>query len=107
MMVTWVTQNATGPPMVEYGPDVGNSNKKIQNSKSNTLRWPKFDQIAVGLTDKFVDGGKLKRILYIHRTKMTGLKPNQTYGVFFSSKYVFFCLNFLNLKNLFIAKVSC
>ena len=62
MWVTWVTQNYTSGSTVWYG-------------QSN------FQQSANGTVTKFVDGGKLHRTMYIHRAKMTGLKPGQKYGI--------------------------
>ncbi|KAK2139909.1 hypothetical protein LSH36_1561g00000 [Paralvinella palmiformis] len=77
MMVTWVTRNSTGMPMVEYG--LAGGIKRSGQQMQNELGWPKFDQVAVGETDTFIDGGSLHRRLYIHRVKMTGLKPKQEY----------------------------
>ena len=80
MMVTWVTRNSTGAPMVEYG--LADRNMRFQSkSLLNEFAWPKFDKVAVGVTDKFIDGGSLHRVLYMHRVKLTGLKPKQQYGM--------------------------
>lgn len=63
MMVTWVTFSPTVNPTVEY------------NVHGEPLRFN-----AAGIMTKFKDGGWLHRVLYIHRTKLTGLKPDQSYG---------------------------
>ena len=40
----------------------------------------KPDTLSVGNVTRFVDGGELKRVQFVHRAAMTGLKPNTTYG---------------------------
>jgi len=60
MWVTWVTQDYTDGSQVWYG-------------------QVSFQQHAVGTVTKFVDGGSLQRTMYIHRAKMTELKPGQRY----------------------------
>lgn len=62
MMVTWVTFSPTVNPTVEY------------NVHGEPLRFN-----AAGIMTKFKDGGWLHRVLYIHRAKLTGLKPDQSY----------------------------
>ena len=63
MVVTWVTFNMTEDSVVEYG--------------SRGL-----DSKARGVQDTFVDDGAEKRVLYIHRVKITGLTPGQGYGAY-------------------------
>lgn len=63
MIVTWVTQNETSASRVMYG-------------------LSGLDQSAEGTSTKFVDGGSLHRTMYIHRAKLTALKPGQKYGNF-------------------------
>ena len=61
MTVTWVTFNNTNSSVVEYGKT-------------------KLSMVAKGIVDKFVDGGPLKVVRYIHRVTITGLTPGQKYG---------------------------
>jgi len=61
MVVTWVTVQSTASSIVEYG--VKNLNKT-----------------ARGRQDVFVDSGIEKRIMYIHRVTITGLRPGQKYS---------------------------
>ncbi|PFX26343.1 Iron/zinc purple acid phosphatase-like protein [Stylophora pistillata] len=78
MMVTWVTFSPTVNQTVEY------------NVHGEPLRFN-----ATGTMTKFKDGGWLLRVLYIHRTKLTGLKPEQSYdyrcggGDYWSEVYTF------------------
>ncbi len=60
MVVTWVTFSSVNTSFVEYGI---------------------FDlnMVAKGIEDKFQDGGDEKRILYMHRVKMIGLKEKCIY----------------------------
>ncbi|XP_064421090.1 acid phosphatase type 7 [Latimeria chalumnae] len=62
IVVTWTTFNKTDS-VVEYGLCGG----KL------------FESVAEGSSTLFVDGGKEKRKLYIHRVTLTGLKPGFTY----------------------------
>ncbi|XP_073980741.1 acid phosphatase type 7-like [Rhodnius prolixus] len=64
MLITWSTFNATPNSIVEYGID-------------------ELTDKAEGYSKKFVDGGKEKRIQYIHRVRLTNLKP--------LTKYVYHC----------------
>uniref|UniRef100_A0A6M2CHR5 Purple acid phosphatase n=1 Tax=Rhipicephalus microplus TaxID=6941 RepID=A0A6M2CHR5_RHIMP len=59
-MVTWVTFDRTGTPTVEYGPSG-------------------FYYVARGSTTRFLDGGKKKRVLYIHRVLLKNLQANTEY----------------------------
>jgi len=61
MVVTWVTVQSTIVSIVEYG---------IKD----------LNKTAKGYEDVFVDGGTEKRIIYIHRVTITGLRPGQKYG---------------------------
>ena len=69
MVATWVTDSSTKVSIVEFG---------LNN----------LTQVAKGIEEKFVDGGSQKRVLYMHRVKMTGLKPGSQY-----SKYISFSLH--------------
>lgn len=64
MVVTWVTMQYTEDSIVEY------------NKKGGPL-----DLKATGSVTKFVDGGSEHRTMYIHRVKLTGLVPEQYYGI--------------------------
>ena len=66
--MTWVTFNMTEDSVVEYG--------------SRGL-----DSKARGVQDTFVDAGAEKRVLYIHRVKLTGLTPGQGYGSYSVCSY--------------------
>ncbi|XP_072168114.1 acid phosphatase type 7-like [Diadema setosum] len=61
MMVTWSTFSPTNTSTVEFG------------------LAGKLSLVAMGTATKFVDGGKLKHTQYIHRVKLTGLKPGEQY----------------------------
>ncbi|XP_028597721.2 acid phosphatase type 7 [Podarcis muralis] len=63
MMVTWTT---FGPAesIVEFGPDPGEA----------------FTRSARGDATRFVDGGKLKHTMFIHRVTLQGLVPGQRYA---------------------------
>ena len=61
MVATWVTMNSTDFSIVEFG--------------INDLNL-----VAKGTEDKFVDGGSQKRVMYMHRVKITGLKPGNRYS---------------------------
>ncbi|XP_053253644.1 acid phosphatase type 7 isoform X2 [Podarcis raffonei] len=65
MMVTWTT---FGPAesIVEFGPDPGEA----------------FTHSARGDATRFVDGGKLRHTMFIHRVTLQGLVPGQRYGDF-------------------------
>jgi len=63
MIVTWATMDYTGDSIVEY------------NKKGGPL-----DMKAIGTVDEFVDGSASKRKVYMHRVKLTGLVPLQSYG---------------------------
>lgn len=63
MMITWVTFEASVNSTVEYG------------FADKTLQFK-----AYGVATKFVDGGSEKRVLYIHRVKLTNLEPATSYG---------------------------
>ena len=61
MVVTWVTMQSTIVSIVEYGID-------------------DLNKTAKGYEDVFVDGGGEKRMMYIHRVTVTGLRPGQKYS---------------------------
>jgi len=63
MMITWVTFKPTVNHTVQYN----------VHGKSLSLH-------ATGTMTKFTDGGWERRVLFIHKTKLTGLTPNQAYG---------------------------
>ena len=63
MMITWVTFKPTLNHTVKY----------------NVYGEPRSLN-ATGTMTKFTDGGWEHRVLLIHKTKLTGLKPNQAYG---------------------------
>jgi len=58
--VTWVTMQSTSTSVVEYG-------------------ISKLNRTAKGREDVFIDGGPEKRVLYIHRVTVTGLRAGQKY----------------------------
>ena len=60
MVVTWVTMQSTNTSVVEYG-------------------ISKLNRTARGREDVFIDGGRQKRVLYIHRVTITGLGAGQKY----------------------------
>ena len=61
MVVTWVTLSTLNESsIVEYG----------RTSLSS---------VAKGTRTKFVDGGKEKRVIYMHRVTLTGLSPGKKY----------------------------
>ena len=64
MMITWVTFAADVDSIVEYG----------LKDKLLSLR-------ASGAATKFTDGGSEKRVMYMHRVKLTGLQPHTSYGI--------------------------
>ena len=66
MVVTWVTKSSSVVSLVEYG--------------RNDLMLT-----ATGFEEIFVDGGPKRRVLYMHRVKITGLACGQKYG---SSNFV-------------------
>lgn len=66
MVITWVTFAKNVDSIVEYG-----------------LADHALDGRKSGSVTKFTDGGSEHRILYIHRVKLTGLKPSTLYGMFF------------------------
>lgn len=63
MVVTWTTFNKTQSE-VEYG----------------LLGGRLFEMSAKGDATLFVDSGKEKRKMFIHRVTLTGLKPAAAYG---------------------------
>lgn len=63
MMITWVT----------FKPTVNHNVKYNVHGEPLSLN-------ATGTMTKFTDGGWEHRVLYIHKTKLTGLTPNQAYG---------------------------
>ena len=64
-MVTWVTLTSTNYSIVEY----------------NKGGFP-LTMKASGSITKFTDGGSKRRVLYIHRVKLTGLAYDQVYGMY-------------------------
>ena len=63
MMVTWVTFAANISSSVEFGI----ANEPLEHNAS-------------GFATKFVDGGSEKRTMFVHRVKLTELKPSTYYG---------------------------
>lgn len=63
MIITWVTTAENISSVVEYG-----------------LADEALDLTISGYATKFVDGGTEKRVMYIHRVKLTDLKPATSYG---------------------------
>ncbi|XP_033103995.1 acid phosphatase type 7-like isoform X2 [Anneissia japonica] len=61
MMVTWSTFNDTEESLVKFG---------------NNLT---LSMVAKGTSTKFIDGGSEKRAQFIHRVKLSGLKPAEIY----------------------------
>ena len=61
MVATWVTDDPTDVSIVEYGLD-------------------DLNLVSKGIEDTFTDGGSMKRVLYMHRVKMTGLVPGREYS---------------------------
>lgn len=78
MVVTWVTMSSTDVSIVEYG----------QTS---------LNLYANGSQDAFIDGGSEKRKLYVHRVKLTGLKPGNPYGMIISFLILIFIISNGNL----------
>ena len=64
MMITWVTLAPTDYSIVEY----------------NKAGFPLSLQASGSMT-KFTDDGPAHRVLFIHRVKLTGLVPDQMYGM--------------------------
>ena len=60
MVVTWVTMQSTIISVVEYGAEG-------------------LNKTAKGYEDVFIDGGSEKRMMYIHRVTITGLRPGKKY----------------------------
>ncbi|GIX92566.1 acid phosphatase type 7 [Caerostris darwini] len=60
MVVTWTTMDPTNTSTVEYG-------------------RVRINQVKTGYVTKFVDGGSLARVLYIHRVVLTDLLPGTNY----------------------------
>ena len=63
MSVTWVTLNSTRDTIVEYGPDG-------------------LTMSVTGTQTAFQDGGDQKRVIYVHKALLTGLKPLQKYSTY-------------------------
>ena len=63
MIITWVTFAADVNSTVEYG-----------------LVDEALAMKASGSATKFIDGGSEHRVMYIHRVKLTDLKPATSYG---------------------------
>lgn len=87
MVVTWVTQDKTKESKVRFG----------QSSLEYT---------AEGHTTTFVDGGSQHRKIYIHRARLHGLKPGESYGnqlclVFISSGH--YCNNVYEVNHMLSA----
>jgi hypothetical protein len=60
MIVTWVTQDDVKESVVEYGTNF-------------------INQVESSTRDIFVDGGKEKRQMYIHRVQLSNLDPGTVY----------------------------
>lgn len=67
MIVTWVTLDPVNESMVEFGDS-------------------SLNQLAVGSSQMFVDGGSEKRSMCIHRVQLTNLVPGKTYRYHCGSK---------------------
>nr|XP_020642839.1 acid phosphatase type 7 isoform X2 [Pogona vitticeps] len=65
MRVTWTTFRPA-ESLVAYGRDPGEA----------------FTHVARGNATRFVDGGKLRRTMFIHRVTLQGLVPGERYGDF-------------------------
>ena len=63
MMITWVTFKPTVNHNVQYN-----------------VHGEPLSLNAIGTMKKFTDGGSEHRVLFIHKTKLTGLTPDQAYG---------------------------
>ena len=61
MIIVWNTVNDTKESIVMYGPG------------------GKLDQTASGSRTKFVDGGKEKRVQFVHKVVLKGLSPETEY----------------------------
>ena len=76
-MITWVT----------FKPTVNHTVKYNVHGEPLSLN-------ATGTMTKFTDGGWEHRVLFIHKTKLTGLTPDQAYGrsiiPMLSKSYVFY-----------------
>ena len=70
MVVTWSTMNVTENSTCIYGTQTPNMEAK-------------------GWTTKFVDGGSQHHTQFIHRVRLTGLKPGTQYG---NDLYVHSCI---------------
>uniref|UniRef100_A0A0N5AGB1 Purple acid phosphatase n=1 Tax=Syphacia muris TaxID=451379 RepID=A0A0N5AGB1_9BILA len=68
MWITWITFDDTFKSLVEYGVD-------------------QLNLTAAGEHEYFVDDGELHLIRYVHRVKLTGLKPATTYQYHVGSEY--------------------
>ena len=90
-MITWVTFKPTVNHTVKY----------------NIYGEP-LSLNASGTMTKFTDGGWEHRVLFIHKTKLTGLTPNQAYGRSNSSmlckSHIHSFLYFIGRKNNSIVK---
>ncbi|CAG2120724.1 unnamed protein product, partial [Medioppia subpectinata] len=62
MVVTWVTMDSTPETTVEFGQSPTGLNT-----------------ITQGYATRFTDGGSEKRVMYIHRVVLKGLKPDEQY----------------------------
>lgn len=63
MVVTWLTVNSSGTPLVEFGQH-------------------RLNRSAAGVETRFEDGGPLKSVRHIQRVVLTGLQPGVGYGGF-------------------------
>ena len=63
MMITWVTFKPTVEHTVKYN-----------------VHGEPLSLNATGTMTRFTDGGGEHRVLFIHKTKLTGLTPDQQYG---------------------------
>ena len=71
MMITWVTF-AYVDSIVEYG-----------------FADKALSSMALGKVTNFTDGGSEHRVLYVHRVKLTGLKPGTSYGTYVHCTFIF------------------
>ena len=61
MIITWVTMGQINETSVEYGIN-------------------KLDQIEIGNSELFIDGGLERRKMQIHRVQLSGLTPGKSYS---------------------------
>ncbi len=63
MTISWVTQDRANDSLVEYG--IGGLNFSVNGTQT-----------------AFTDGGGQKRVIYVHKALVSGLKAIATYSMF-------------------------